>query len=129
MISRSDLRSDLDVLLQEFIMERITGLGGILMRDLESRGGDNYFSQVLACCLYGGIGLDVLKVRKEELPWTLLKYDADKSIHQSVLPVSDMAKRSILHFLVNNTPTASDVVSQTLFLFFFQLGRICREMP
>merc|ERR1719494_353671 len=91
-------------------MERITQLGGILMRDLESRGGDNYFSQVLACCLYGGIGLDVLKVRKEELPWTLLKCDADKSIHQSVLPVSEMAKQSILHFLVNNTAIASDVI-------------------
>ena len=110
--------SDLDGLLQQFTMERITQLGGILMRDLESRGGDNYFSQVLACCLYGGIGLDVLKVRKEELPWTLLKYDADKSIHQRVLPVSEMAKQSILYLLVNNTAIASDVVSQTLFLFF-----------
>merc|ERR1719494_854894 len=92
-------------------MERITQLGGILMRDLESRGGDNYFSQVLACCLYGGIGLDVLKVRKEELPWTLLKYDADKSIHQRVLPVSEMAKQSILYLLVDNTAITSDVVN------------------
>lgn len=53
---------DLDVLLQRFTKDRILELGDVLKRDLESRGGDNYCSQVLACCLYGSISLDILKV-------------------------------------------------------------------
>ena len=42
---------DLDVLLQRFTNDRILGLGNVLKRDLESCGGDNYCSQVLACCV------------------------------------------------------------------------------
>ena len=57
---------DLDVLLQEFTNDRILELGDVVKRDLESRGGDNYCTQVFAWCLYGGIRLHMLKVRKEK---------------------------------------------------------------
>ena len=104
---------DLDVLLQRFTKERILCLGDVLKRDLESRGGDNYCTQVLAWCLYGGIGLDMLKERKEKLPWTLLKFE-DEFTSQRIVPVSEMAKESILHVLVGNVATATDVVSSNI---------------
>ena len=104
---------DLDVLLQEFSRHRMLALGYVLKRDLESRGGDNYCTQVLACCLYGGIGLDSLEVQKEQFPWTLLKYEG-KSPSSKILPVSQMAKESILHVLVGNVATATNVVSSNI---------------
>ena len=88
-------------------------MGDVLKRDLESRGGDNYCTRVLAWCLYGGIGLHMLKVRKEQLPWTLLKYEDEKTSPR-ILPVSQMAKESILHILVGNVATATDVVSSNI---------------
>ena len=113
---------DLDVLLQQFTNHRILRLGNVLKRDLESRGGDNYCSQVLACCLYGGIGLDILKVRMEKLPWTLLKCE-DEFTSPRILPVSEMAKESILHVLVGNIATATDVVSSNIgFCIYAQIA-------
>ena len=102
---------DLDELLQQFTKVRILGLGNILKRDLESRGGDNYCIQVFAWCLYGGIALHMLKVLKEQLPWTLLKFE-DEFTFQRIMPVSEMAKESILHVLVGNL--ATDVVSSNI---------------
>ena len=60
-----------------------------------------------------GIGLHILKVRKEQLPWTLLKYE-DESTPPRILPVSEMAKESILDVLVGNIATATDVVSSNI---------------
>lgn len=89
------------------------GLGNVLKRDLESRSGDNYCIQVFAWCLYGGIRLHMLKVLKEKLPWTLLKFE-DEFTYPRIVPVSEMAKESILHVLVSNVATATDVVSSNI---------------
>lgn len=50
---------------------------------------------------------------KGNLPWTLLKFE-DEFTSPRIVPVSEMAKESILHVLVGNVATATDVVSSNI---------------
>lgn len=111
--STEDDPTALESLLQLFTSQRIPMLANVLKRDLDCRGGDNFCSQVLACCLYGGAPL--VKVRSEmgQLPWTLLRCEKGRS-NPTIFPVSEMAKESMLLVLAEDVKTTQTVVSSNI---------------